>query len=97
MPSGPNAENAKNLYDSVVPPRVGDFDAWIRGLAAADTGGRPPRVGDIGAWLKGNASLPKRRTAREALDIVGEGNMGANIPSDTPRRSRQVVYKSHLK
>ena len=57
-----------------------------------DEQGRPKTMGEAYP-----SKVPAPRTAMEALGIVGEGNMGANIPSDTPRRSRQVVYKSHLK
>jgi hypothetical protein len=76
MPSGPNAENAKDLYNKSFfhqsPPSFG-LDLRLK-----------PGERD---WRD-----PAPRSAKKALKIVGEGDMGANIPMSrkgAPKRMRK--------
>ena len=103
MPSGPNAENAKNLYQ-----RTKDLKALIekaqskdpealRALKAMSLDPTPRPHLIWGNLLSGDTpATPKPRTATEALGIVGEGNMGANVPmgrKGAPKRMRKGRLK----
>jgi hypothetical protein len=86
MPSGPNAENAKDLYN-----KAKGFHQTLQGMLYKPTLFPTHReeadraFNDLAA--KGKISGYAPRTAREALDIVGEGNMGVNVPQ-SPRGRR---------
>jgi hypothetical protein len=138
MPSGPNAENAKDLYDKAFKNKMFAISVGQLNKAhEAEEAGHDFYLGRVGervklegqkvdgSWkhsmtvarpgdhmfsegtfkLDGFANspevmdemqkidaIPLRRTATEAMDIVGEGNMGSNIP-DTPRGRRGMPAK----
>jgi hypothetical protein len=103
MPSGPNAENAKNLYEKgkafkelLEKAQSKDPEA-LRALKAMSLAPKSEPHLIWGNLLSGDTpATPKPRTATEALGIVGEGNMGANVPmgrKGAPKRMRKGRLK----
>lgn len=80
MPSGPNAENAKNMYDKAMTQASMRAHFTQKGVEA------------MRQAVRDDMATPRPRTAKEALKIVGEGDMGANVPS-TPRGRRGMPAK----
>ena len=95
MPSGPNAKNAKDLYE-----KAKSFHQTLQGMLYKPTLFPTHReeadkmFNDLAA--KGKLPGYAPRSAMDALGIVGEGNMGANIPMSrkgAPKKTRKGRLK----